>query len=106
MRKYRLSNQAEQDITEIVKYVSKDNLQSARRVVKAVRQTCKLIGDMPRIGRIAKDVGFKELYYFPIKKFHNYLVFYILIDKMPFMVRVLHAKRNIPTIMKKWYGGN
>ena len=104
MRKYRLSNQAEQDIVEIVKYIRKDNLQSARKIVKATRQTCNLIGDMPRIGRVASGVSSERLYYFPIKKFHNYLVFYILIDKMPFMVRVLHAKRNIPTIMKKWYG--
>ena len=104
MKKYTLSNQAEQDISDVVKYINKDNLQSARKISIAIRHTCVLVGSMPRIGRVASDINSRELYYFPVEKFHNYLIFYILIRESPLVVRVLHAKRDIPTIMKKWYG--
>jgi plasmid stabilization system protein ParE len=103
MQKYTLSNQAEQDITEIVKYIRKDDLQSARTMSKAIRRTCVLVGRMPHIGRMANDINSGDLYYFPVEKFYNYLVFYILINKQPFIVRVLHSRRDIPSVMKKWY---
>ncbi len=103
MKKYILSNQAERDITEIVRYIRKDNLQSAMTMSKAIRRTCILVGRMPHIGRIANDINSGDLYYLPVEKFYNYLVFYILIKKQPLIVRILHTKRDIPTVMKKWY---
>ena len=98
-----LSKRAEQDIEEIVSYIRKDSLQDSLKVMRAIRRTCELVGTMPQIGRKANDIGFEELYYFPVKKFGNYLLFYILMDKRPLILRVLHARRDIPMIMKKWY---
>jgi len=103
MQKYILSKKAEQDIDEIVSYISVDNKKNANKVLLAIRNSCSLIGRMPKIGRVDESIYSKELYYLTVEKFSNYLIFYILIKNKPLIVRVLHAKRNIPTIMKSWY---
>ncbi len=103
MARYFLSKRAEEDIEKIVSYIRKDDSRNSLKVMRAIRQTCELVGTMPQIGCRANDIGFKELYYFPVKRFNNYLLFYILMDKRPLILRVLHARRDIPMIMKKWY---
>lgn len=103
IKKYNLTKQAEIDINKIVIYINKDNAVSANKVLRAIRSSCSLIGRMPKIGRTAEDVNSKDLYYLPVEKFLNYLIFYILVENKPLIVRVLHARRDIPTIMSNWY---
>ena len=103
IKKYVLSKRAEKDINEIVSYIYKDNQKSAVNVLRSIRSSCSLVGRMPLIGRTAEDVNSKDLHYLPVEKYSDYLIFYILIKNKPLIVRVLHAKRSIPTIMEKWY---
>ena len=104
MGTYYLSRSAQDDIDSITEYIASDNPKAALVVAKGIRKACQLIGDMPGIGRIDETVGAGEIFHFPVNKFPNYLVFYVIDSGHPVIVRVLHAKRDIPNLFARWYG--
>jgi plasmid stabilization system protein ParE len=104
MAKYILTEKAEEDMDEILKYVlDKSNEKTASLLLNAVHKTCKLISRMPRIGRRNEAISSEELYNLAVDKFSNYLLFYVLINDVPVIVRIIHGKRDIPMILNKWW---
>lgn len=103
MTKFVLTKQAQADIEEISDYISEKNIKGAIAVGAAIQKTCTLISDMPEIGHVVKPIG-NELRQIIVSKYPNYAVFYIVTHGTPVIVRVLHGKRNIPTLLHEWYG--
>jgi len=105
MGKFVLSNQAQADIDEISDYLAERSVKSALAVGAAIYKTCSMIGDMPDIGHTVDSIG-SELRQVIVGKYRTYVVFYVVTHGVPLIVRVLHAKRDIPTLLHEWYGGD
>lgn len=104
--RYVLSTQAERDIEHIVAYIASDNPSAARQVLHAIEQTCALVGDMPYVGRKILQTQDGGVHALPCKTFRNYLVLYMVEPKASFIVRVLNARRDIPTLLSDWFMDN
>lgn len=103
MARYLLTPAAQRDICEITAYIKKNSSRGALAVAREIKRICKLVGSMPYIGHLAEDIGAGELYHLPAGKYANYIIFYVLKDETPVIVRVIHAKRDIPALLSRWY---
>ncbi len=103
MGKYVLTADAQNDIKQISACIQKDSPKHAVAVVQEIRHICRLIGDMPGMGHVIEDVGADELYHFPAGKYPNNLIFYIVENDLPVIVRVIHAARDLPTFFERLY---
>ena len=63
-----------------------------------------MIGGMPEVGHVVESIG-SELRQMVVSKHRDYVVFYVVTHGIPLVVRVLHAKRDIPTLLHERYGG-
>ena len=104
MGRYYLTQEAQNDISEIAAFIKQDSPTSALNVVREIRRACGIVAEMPGIGHLVDDVGANDLYRLPAGKYTNYIIFYVIEGNQPVVVRVLHAKRDIPTLLEHWYG--
>jgi toxin ParE1/3/4 len=94
---------AEEDIEEILRYISQDNPTAALAVRKAIENTCETLASMPEIGthrRFANPV-YEGIRLLPVKKFGNYLIFYRPTQEGVLIIRVLHAARDIAALFEE-----
>jgi toxin ParE1/3/4 len=103
MENYVLTNKALVDIEEIVDYLAEESVKSALAVATAIHKTCRMIGDIPDIGHSVDSIG-TDLQQITVRKYRNYIVFYIITHSVPLILRVIHAKRDLPTLLSEWYG--
>ena len=84
---------AEEDLINIWLYIARDNESAANHVYKAAKNTFKLLADSPRIGTpyYPKRSRLKGIRFFPINKFHNYIIYYREQPAGIEIIRVLHA---------------
>jgi len=83
---------AERDITEIIDFISRDNPNTAIRLIDKIDDRIKELSDFPEIGKIPKDERLRKLGY-RILIIDNYLVFYVLKNNEIEIRRILHGKR-------------
>lgn len=91
------------DLDQQVAYIAKDNLDVALRFFDSARQTFSQIAQTPDIGRLYKisKPRLSGLQKWSVKGFEKYLIFYRLQDDRIEVVRILHAARDIPTILEQ-----
>ncbi len=84
---------AEEDLISLWLYIARDNQDAADRVYQAAERTFKNLADMPRMGTPyqSRRVHLKDVRFFPVKDFHNYVVYYLEQPKGIKIIRVLHA---------------
>lgn len=87
--------QAEQDLIEIFRYISRDNPPAAEKLVRAVNSKCELLARSPMIGRARPELR-SDLRSFP---YEAYLILYRIIDGGVEIVRVVHAARNLDDLV-------
>jgi plasmid stabilization system protein ParE len=93
--KVELSEEALDDLAEILAYVSRDNPQAAARLVDGIEATCFRLGGMPGAGTIRDDLkrGLR------IFSHRSYLIcFRRKNNEMLRIVRVIHGARDINRI--------
>jgi toxin ParE1/3/4 len=91
MPKYHLSSQADIDLTEIVDFIAKDNIDAALAVDARFTDMFEMLGQSPKIGKERADLEY-GLRSFPVD---SYVVFYRGWSNDVLIVRVLHAARDI-----------
>src|SRR5438128_769511 len=93
---------AEQDLLDHYLYIGKDNLQAAERFLKAAEKALFLLAKFPNMGQSwdFESPRLTAIRSWPIPKFKNYLVFYRPVDDGIEVLHVLHAKRDIRTILE------
>ncbi len=99
MLKYKLSKEAEEDIKQIFNYIKKDNKSAAKSVVMKFKQTFELLVDLPQVGKVIPSLDVPGVRIIPARKFANYLIVYIYIGSEIIIIRVINAKRDLPTIL-------
>jgi plasmid stabilization system protein ParE len=95
--KFRFIPSANADLDEIWKSIADDNLEAADRIIEAIYQHVQMLGDFPRAGHPRPDLASRRsLLFSPIEKYM--VVYRIEVDRIA-ILGVLHAARDIPTIL-------
>ena len=96
-----LKPQADRDINNQFEYIAKDNLEAAIRFYEAAFRAFDVLLTNPHIGpaRDFKDPRLTDIRIWLIKSFDKYLIFYRATDGLVEILRVLHAARDIDSIL-------
>lgn len=86
---FKLTPQAEADISAIVLHIAEGNPPTAFRWVEDIENRCHRLGDMPSIG-VARPEVRPELRSFPVG---NYLILYREADDGAEIIRIVHGAR-------------
>lgn len=85
---------AEEDLINIWLYIARDNEEAADRVYEAAENTFEILADSPRMGTPyhPKRSRLKGVRFFPVNKFHSYIIYYREQPEGIEIIRVLHAQ--------------
>lgn len=94
----RLLRIAEEDFTEIVKFIVDDNPTAAEVMANKIEKNLELLSDNPHLGRIPRDEDIRNLGYRYIIV-QNYIIFYTIEDRTVLIHRILHGARNYKSLL-------
>ncbi len=100
-RRIVVSPAADVDIDEQFDYLSfKADIETANRFFEATQSTFQRLARMPRIGSLATMIHprLESMRWWPVKRFENYLIFYMETDEAIYVVRLLHRSRDIESV--------
>jgi len=94
----RLLKIAEEDFTEIIRFIADDNPNAAEAMATKIEKNLELLSKNPNLGRIPRDEEIKNLgYRYLIVQ--NYIVFYTVEEKTILIHRILHGARNYKSLL-------
>ncbi|MGO9648921.1 MAG: type II toxin-antitoxin system RelE/ParE family toxin [Terriglobales bacterium] len=100
MTRYRFTPQAVADLFDIWSFIAKDNPAAADRVEEAVFRACNFLADSPLAGRIRKDLTALPVRFWVVQPYSNYLIVYRPESNPLQIIRVLHAARDLPAVLR------
>ena len=83
---------AEQDLDEILEYISRDKPEAARRWVQRIREKCFILAENPQIGELRSEFKTGE---FRCSMVGEYVIFYRPIGGGVEIARVVRGERDI-----------
>lgn len=83
---------AEKDLTEILEYILIDNPTAALRLLDDIDKTISKLAYLPYMDHVPKDQRLIQLNY-RMLVVENYLAFYVVLDDVVEVRRILHGKR-------------
>jgi addiction module RelE/StbE family toxin len=83
---------AAQDLTEIIDYIKIDDSQAALKVLDMIDESISRLELFPQMGIVPKDIRLHSLGY-RMLIIQNYLVFYIVLDDVIEIHRIISGKR-------------
>jgi len=92
---------ATQDIDDHAAYIAARNPQAAYRFLEMVEKTFDLLARQPRIGSRRLDHVIAGLRAFPVRTLRSYIVLYFVAGSRVQIVRVVHASRDLETLLKE-----
>lgn len=97
---------AEEDVLEQALYIAGDNPAAAMRYLEAVDAALRSLGRTPQIGGRYKtrNPALKALRRLFVPGFKNHLIFYLDLDSTIDVIRVLHAARDLQSILSEEQG--
>ncbi len=94
----RLLKIAEEDFTEIIKFIADDNPTAAEAIANKIEKNLELLSNNPHLGRIPRDEEIRNLgYRYLIVQ--NYIVFYTIEGRTILIHRILHGARNYKSLL-------
>ncbi len=100
MSRYYFTPEASADLFEIWSYVADDDPKAADRVEDAIHAACGLLADSPLIGSIRKELTDLPLRFWVVRPFRNYWIVYDPDVKPLQIIRILHAAREVPRLLR------
>ncbi len=98
-RQILIRPKASDDLDEQFAYIAIDNRDAALRFFDATRETISQLAKMPGIGSPVQNSSLAGLRKLAVKGFNKHLIFYLTQDNYIDVVRILHAARDLPTII-------
>ncbi|MDY7002568.1 MAG: type II toxin-antitoxin system RelE/ParE family toxin [Cyanobacteriota bacterium] len=98
-RKVVIRPKASDDLDEQFAYIAEDNMDAGLRFFDATRETISQLAKMPGIGSPVQNASLAGLRKRAVKGFNKYLIFYLTQDNYIEVIRILHAARDIPTVL-------
>lgn len=99
MRTIKIAAAAQTDLVEIAEYITQDNQEAARKIIKEITAKFALLRDNPFVGREQNRL-LLNLRSFAVKK---YVIFYQPFDDGVEILRVLHASRDIENLFNEFF---
>ena len=96
MSRYELAREALDDLDELWLYVAEDSVDAANRIAAAILDACDLLVDHPHIGHTRTDLTDRPVLFWASGK---YLIVYRPETKPLRVVAVLHASRDVATLL-------
>lgn len=96
-RHYLLTEQAEQDITDIEAYIAEHNPVAAERLVHRIFKAFELLVEHPDSGHTRTDLTDRDVLFWPVKP--RFLVIYTRQDTSVLIIRVLPSDRDIANMV-------
>jgi toxin ParE1/3/4 len=96
MKRFILTPSAERDVSEIWDYISVDNTDAADRVLAALESAMVKVAKNPGVGHWREELADKRHRFLLV---YSYLIVYRYEAKPLQIVRVLHAARNVQSIL-------
>jgi len=94
----RLLKIAEEDFTEIIKFIADDNPTAAEAIATKIEKNLELLSDNPHPGRIPRDEEIRNPGYRYIIV-QTYIVFYTIEKRTILIHRILHGARNYKSLL-------
>jgi toxin ParE1/3/4 len=94
--RYRLSEQADQDLLEIAYYIALDSVDAADRFIERIHNRLELLAESPFMGRQRDELA-PSLRSFAVGK---YVIFYRPSQDGIEVIRVLHGARDIDSLFE------
>jgi len=94
----RLLKIAEEDFTEIIKFIAEDNPTAAESLATKIEKNLELLSDNPYLGRVPRDEEIRNLEYRYIIV-QNYIIFYTIEKRTILIHRILHGARNYKSLL-------
>jgi toxin ParE1/3/4 len=92
---------AKGDLDEQSRYIARDNVEAALRLLDAAEEAFDRLRSLPEIGK-AREFRHPELVNvrsWPIPGFEKYIIFYRANPEMVEVLRIIHAARNLAGIL-------
>jgi antitoxin ParD1/3/4/toxin ParE1/3/4 len=96
VKRYILTPRAKRDINEIWEYIASDNIEAADRVLDALESAMVKLAKSPGIGHWREELADKRHRFWLV---YSYLIAYRHETKPVQIVRVLHASRDVQSIL-------
>jgi plasmid stabilization system protein ParE len=96
MKAFVLTPLAARDVNEIWDYLANDNLDAADRVADALEKALYMLAQNPGTGHWREDLADRRHKFFLV---YSYLIVYRPDTKPMQVIRVLHASRDIQTLL-------
>lgn len=98
MSQYQFTASSNADIDAIWESIAQDNSEAADRTIAAIYQHVLLLADFPEIGHSRVDLASQRpILFSPVG---NYMVIYRSDYKPVLIIGILHAARDIPSILR------
>jgi plasmid stabilization system protein ParE len=96
MKRFILTPRAKQDVNDIWDYIAADNIGAADRVLEALDKAMARVAKNPGIGHWREELTDKRHRFFLV---YSYLIVYRHETKPLQIIRVLHASRDVQSIL-------
>jgi plasmid stabilization system protein ParE len=96
MKRYILTPRAKRDVNDIWDYIASDNIEAADRVLDALESAMAKLTKNPGIGHWRDELADNSHRFWPV---YSYLIVYRHEAKPLQIVRVLHAARDVQSLL-------
>lgn len=96
MKRFIFTPRARHDVNDIWDYIADDNIAAADRVLDALHNAMVKLAKSPGIGHWREELTDKRHRFFPV---YSYLIVYRHETKPLQIIRVLHASRDVQSIL-------
>lgn len=101
MAAYRFTPDAVVDLDDIWHFIAADNLEAADRVEKAILAACGSLARSPLIGDVRPELTRLPVRFWTVPAYPTYVIVYRADARPVQIVRLLHAKRNIKSVLRR-----
>jgi len=98
MKRFRLTRSARRDLVEILDFIAKDSPAAAARVRERMHEAMARLADLPEIGHSRRDLADEPLRFWQV---YSYLIIYRPEAEPLEVVRVLHASRDVRSLLQE-----
>jgi toxin ParE1/3/4 len=98
-----ISPEADIDLAEQYAWLAEQaGLETAEAFFRSFRESCQTLQTMPAMGKLryTENPRLFGLRQWRIKSFEKYLIFYLSMEEMLMIVRILHSSRDIDGILE------
>jgi antitoxin ParD1/3/4 len=101
MSSYQFTPQAVEDLFELWSYIAGDDLEAADRVEEGIHVACAFLAGTPLAGRIREDLTALPMRFWLVQPYRNYWIVYDPGTRPLQVIRIIHAARDIPPLLRK-----